>query len=326
MNSSINPYSPLIAGRRRFETHKNLPSNLMRHSSVDNSKTSETANSTNRIAGIATSYDQGDFDSIFLNKGRPEYKSTNANYGTTMPQFYAYEHTFNDIQSLRDSLIQKNQLLSRKGSESDMSIAEAIYAPEYAVGSKDPHSASKYNPTLREQAHARRLEDLRRLRTEEFNSQLRSSQKKQEYKEYLDMQQKLRDGSVSLDSPVAAYSSQKRHTRKSPKTTSFNPLVGEVNDYSEYLFKEDQKPKYNSPPVVPGSYKSPIVTQFPSDMTGAVNAFFAIEDSKPSEVKAEVPRKKLAGYGQLVMNAPPQEPAFTRQSGLGYRPTSYLIR
>jgi len=328
MNSPVNAYSPLVAGRKRFELHKNQPSNIVRHSSVEISRNYSLEDTPNRMAGVATSYDSGDFDTIFATKDKPLYKSTNASYGMAMPQFHAYENTYNDVQRLRENLMQRTQL-SRKGSESEISIAENLYAPEFAIGTKDPHAAPKFNPALREQAHARRIEDLKRLRTEEMNSQLRSMQRQAEYKEYLDMQLKLKEGDSASDYSGPSYSIQPRHTRKSPKTTSYNPLIGEVKDYSEYLFKEDVKLKYGTftPPPVPGSFNPSIVKpQLTPDMSGALNAFFAVDDPKPEARAEPLARKKLAGYGQLVMNGPPPETLYTRKSGLGYRPTAYLIR
>lgn len=365
MNSHTMTLSPLAVGRRRFELHKNLPSHQVRYSSVDISKSS-SAGSPNQIAGIATSYDQGNFDTIFATKDKPEYKSSNASYGVSVPQLHSYERTSWDVQRLRDALMQKTQL-SRKGSESDLSIAETIYAPEFAVGTKDPHAASRYNPVLREQAASKRIEDLKRMRAEEHNSQLKTFQRQQEYKEFLDLQSKLKEDEALSEASSPAYGTQPRYTRKQPKTTTYNPLIGEVYDYSQYLysppkghlsppldlgiFKLPPKPStyspYNpqlpSPPVVPqpsydpqlnaqpyeasASYSSPYNDyqyhpQAPSNQEASSKGSYSGNEGK-LEPREEVPRKKLAGYGQYVLNAT-KEPLYTRRSGLGYKPTTFL--
>jgi hypothetical protein len=281
------------------------------------------------MAGVATSYDTGDFDSIFLSKDRPAYNSTNSHYGASLPQFFAYENTYNDVQRLRETLMLQQAKLSRKNSESGLSVAEEMFAPEFAVGSNDPRGAPKYNRSIREQAAAKRIEDLRRLRSEELESQLRSVQRQQEYREFLDMQQKLKEGTLNTAVSAPEYSTQLRHTRKTKKTMTYDPLVGEVKDYSDYLFQEDFKPKYGhfTPQPVPGSYiplSQPLVVT--KELGVAINAFYGVDEPRPEQTKVEAPRKKLAGYGQLVVNGPPPDMQFTRKSGLAYRPTSFLIR
>jgi hypothetical protein len=71
------------------------------------------------------------------------------------------------------------------------------------VGSNDHRGAPKYNRSIRELAAAKRVEDLKRLRSEELDSQL---QRQQEYTEYLDMQERLKEGNMNTEVSEPVYS------------------------------------------------------------------------------------------------------------------------
>lgn len=272
-----------------------MPSYNARTSSLDVSRSSPKHYSPDRIAGRATFYDAGDVDLIFAKKDRPAYSSTNASYGAVTPQFFTYEKTFVDVQRLRENLLLQTQL-ARERSESDLRVAEEVYDPGFAKGTTNPHAAPKFNRNIREQAEARRIEDLKRLRVEEYNSQMRGLQRQQEYREYLDMQKRLKEGGFNTEVTGPAYSSQPRHTRKTLKTISYNPVIGEVRDYSAYHTTKEFRPAADST-----SEASP--QSFNQSYMSSSEAYLGADEGTAKQIKGEG-RNKLAGYGQMLMTSP----------------------
>jgi hypothetical protein len=287
----------------------------MSQTSLNRTKVSSKA-LLKQMAGVAVSYDVGDSDSIFNKKERPEYLSSNSAYGAAIPLPEFSESNEYGPQRLKEILEETD--LIRKSSELDISIAEELLSPQH-INTKNPHAAPKFNRDLREQAAALRLQDLRRLKAEEYKKRIELVQSKLEYRGHLEQQMKLHG--VPTYEIGSLGNLQPNFKRKFPK--SFNPLLGEPTEYSDYSNIFSMKPAQSSPLTMPYSYKTDKPSLQQSQANESMNATDA--DEKPEQVGRKDLPNKLARYGKYAMSNASLAPAYTLKSGLGYKPTRYLI-